>query len=164
MENLTSIGALGLVVALVIVVIAVQQFQQNAQYREIQERLREIRRADMLEKQSLAIRTERSGLLDSLTMLEANLQGRGVNVLTPDELTHVDTVRGRVKALNDTLIGNRQWMGAPFDLEWHEVLERLPIVRAAYLAAGFAEQAQTSETAPDSPPLTSFSGTSAPLT
>jgi len=50
-------------------------------------------------------------------------------------LIFVDTARKRIKTINDTLIGNRQWMGAPFDLEWHEFLDRIPIIRSAYLAA-----------------------------
>jgi len=65
-----------MVVLILIVIVAVQQFQQNAQYREIQDRLREIRHAEMLEQQALALRAERSAVLDPLNMLEASLQAK----------------------------------------------------------------------------------------
>ena len=164
MDSFFSVAAFGMVVALLVVIVAVQQYQQNSQYREIQDRLREIRHSEMMEQQSLALRTERSAVLDPINMLEASLQSAGRGSLTPEELTFVDNARRRVKSLNDTLVGNRQWMGAPFDLEWHEVLERLPIVKKAYLAASF------NEPTPDMPPegegvstLTSFSGSPTPI-
>jgi len=166
MDSLFSLGAIGMVVMILIVIIAVQQVQQNAQYREIQDRLREIRHAEMLEQQSLALRAERSSVLDPLTVLEASLQSKNIKSLSGDELTLVDNARRRVKTINDTLIGNRQWMGAPFDLEWHEFIERIPIIRQAYLAANFADPAPPNPVDPAAPPvtnLTSFSGPSAPI-
>jgi hypothetical protein len=58
-------------------------------------------------------------------------------------------------------------MGAPFDLEWHEFLDRIPVIRAAYLAASFNDAPPASEnptdTAIGTTNLTSFSGPSAPM-
>ena len=168
MDSFFSISSIFLVVAILIVIVAVQQYQQNAQYREIQDRLREIRQAEMLEQQSLALRTERSTVLDPISVLEASLQSKGSSSLTPEELTFVDNARKRVKMINDTLIGNRQWMGAPFDLEWHEFLDRIPIIRKAYLAANFSDSPPPGDpsntTGVPTPNLTSFSGPSAPMT
>ena len=167
MDSFFSIGAIFMVVLILIVIVAVQQFQQNAQYREIQDRIREIRHAEMLEQQSLALRAERSAVLDPLNMLEASLQGKGLNTLSSEELIFVDTARKRVKTINDTLIGNRQWMGAPFDLEWHEFLDRIPIIRSAYLAASFNDAPAVPENPTESvigtTNLTSFSGPSGPM-
>ncbi len=155
-----------MVVMILIVIIAVQQYQQNAQYREIQDRLREIRHAEMLEQQALALRSERSAILDPVNVLEASLQTKGLKTLSNDELIFVDNARKRVKMINETLIGNRQWMGPPFDLEWHEFLDRIPTVRAAYLAANFND-APPADNSADQPigttNLTSFSGPSAPM-
>ena len=164
MDSFFSVAAFGMVVALLVVIVAVQQYQQNSQYREIQDRLREIRHAEMLEQQALALRTERSAVIDPINVLEASLQSAGRGALTPEELTLVDNARRRVKSLNETLIGNRQWMGAPFDLEWHEVLDRLPIVKKAYLAASFSEPDPVPPTEPNGiSNLTSFSGPTAPM-
>ena len=167
MDSFFSIGAIFMVVLILIVIVAVQQFQQNAQYREIQDRLREIRHAEMLEQQSLALRAERSAVLDPLNVLEASLQGKSQKTLSADELIFVDNARKRVKTINDTLIGNRQWKGAPFDLEWHEFLDRIPTIRAAYLAANFNDAPMTPENPTDAgigtTNLTSFSGPSAPI-
>ena len=164
MDGLFSVVAVGMVVLMLVVIVAVQQFQQNAQYREIQDRLREIRQAEMLEQQSLALRTERSSVLDPINVLEATLQSKGQGSLSSEELTFVDNARRRVKAINDTLIGNRQWMGAPLDLDWHDVLDRLPIVKKAYLAASFADPVPVDPAATAAPTtLTSFSGPSEPM-
>jgi hypothetical protein len=167
-DSFFSIGSIFLVVTILIVIVAVQQFQQNAQYREIQDRLREIRHAEMLEQQSLALRSERSAVLDPINVLEASLQSKGLNSLTADELAFVDNAKRRVKVINDTLIGNRQWMGAPFDLEWHEFLDRIPIIRKAYLAANFSDapvlvDPSVAAGGITTPNLTSFSGPSAPM-
>jgi len=167
-DSFFSISAIFMVVLILIVIVAVQQYQQNAQYREIQDRLREIRHAEMLEQQSLALRAERSAVLDPINMLEASLQGKGINTLSNEELVFVDNARKRVKTINDTLIGNRQWMGAPFDLEWHEFLDRIPIIKKAYLVANFADATlagdlSNSDGVISTPNLTSFSGPSAPM-
>ncbi len=146
MDSFFSIGVLGTLVLLLVIIVAVQQVQQNAQYREIQDRLREIRHAEMLEQQSLALRSERSTFIDPLNVLEATLQNRNVKTLSDEELIFVDNARKRIKAINSTLVGNRQWMGAPFDLDWPEILERLPIIRSAYLAANFSERLESDDT------------------
>ena len=165
MDSLFSVAAFGMVVVMLVIIVAVQQVQQNSQYREIQDRLREIRHAEMMEQQALSLRTERSSIMDPLNVLEASLQTRSVSALSADELNLVDNARKRMKAVNETLIGNRQWMGAPFDLEWHEILERLPIIRKAYLAANFSDAPPPSDSgdATSSPNLTSFSGPSEPM-
>lgn len=140
MDSVFSVGAMALVVGLVIVIIVVQQYQQNAQYREIQDRLREIRQAEMLEQQARALRTERSGIIDPLTLLEAELVSRGNKQLTEEELIFVENARNRTKSINEQLVNMRHWMGPPFDLDWHEALERLPIIKEAFLAASFAAE------------------------
>ncbi|MBM3635899.1 MAG: hypothetical protein FJX04_02150 [Alphaproteobacteria bacterium] len=140
MDSVFSIGAIALIVGLVFIIIVVQQYQQNAQYREIQDRLREIRQAEMLEQEARALRAERSGTLDPLSLLEAELVSRGSQQLTEEELIFVENARNRTKAINQQLVNMRHWMGPPFDLDWHEALERLPIIKNAFLAASFAAE------------------------
>lgn len=140
MDGVFSIGAMVLVIGLVIIIVVVQQYQQNAQYREIQDRLREIRQAEMLEQQARTLRTERSGILDPLSLLEADLVARGSKQLSEDELVLVEAARARTKSINEQLVAMRHWMGPPFDLDWHEALERLPIIKEAFLAASFAAE------------------------
>lgn len=139
MDGMVSFGALAIVVAVLVIMVTFQQFQQNRQYREIQDRLREMRQAERLEQMAHNLRTERSSVLDPITILEATLQSSGRNLLTPEELAQVENARTRVKVINETLTGNRLWIGAPFDLDWLEFLDRIPIVRKAYLAANYSE-------------------------
>lgn len=138
MDSIFSIGAIILLTGLIVLVIVVQQFQQNRQYAEIQARLREIRDAELREQKANALRAERTAVMDPITMLEATVQSRSDKALTEEELYQVEAARARIKAITDELMHNQQWLGAPYDLEWHELLERIPIVRGAFLAANFA--------------------------
>jgi hypothetical protein len=138
MDSIFSIGAFILIIGLIVLVIIVQQFQQNRQYSEIQARLREIRDAEVREQKANALRAERTAVMDPISMLEAAVQSRGDKSLTDEELFQVDAARSRIKAITDELMHNQQWLGAPYDLEWHELLERIPQVRSAFLAANFA--------------------------
>ena len=138
MDSIFSIGAIILLTGLIVLVIVVQQFQQNRQYAEIQARLREIRDAELREQKANALRVERTAVMDPITMLEATVQSRSDKALTEEELYQVESARTRVKAITDELMHNQQWLGTPYDLEWHELLERIPLVRGAFLAANFA--------------------------
>ena len=138
MDSIFSIGAFVLIIGLIVLVIIVQQFQQNRQYAEIQARLREIRDAELREQKANALRAERTAVMDPITMLEATIQSRSDKSLTDEELYQVEAGRTRIKAITDELMHNQQWLGAPYDLEWHELLERIPLVRGAFLAANFS--------------------------
>jgi hypothetical protein len=138
MDSIFSIGAFVLIIGLIVLVIIVQQFQQNRQYAEIQARLREIRDAELCEQKANALRAERMAIMDPITMLEATIQSRSDKSLTEEELYQVEAGRTRIKAITDELMHNQQWLGAPYDLEWHEMLERIPLVRSAFLAANFS--------------------------
>jgi type VI protein secretion system component VasK len=134
MDSIFSIGAFILLIGLIVLVIIVQQFQQNRQYAEIQARLREIRDAELREQKANALRAERTAVMDPVTMLEATVQSRKDKSLTDEELYQVESARTRVKAITDELMHNQQWLGTPYDLEWHELLERIPLVRGAFCA------------------------------
>lgn len=138
MDEIFSIGAFILLIGLIVLVIIVQQFQQNRQYAEIQARLREIRDAELREQKANALRAERTALMDPITMLEATIQSRAEKTLFEEELNQIEITRTRIKGITDELIHNQQWLGAPYDLEWHELLERIPLVKSAFLAANFS--------------------------
>jgi len=137
MDNIFSVGAIILLTGLIVLVIIVQQFQQNRQYAEIQARLREIRDAELREQKANALRAERTAIMDPITMLEATVQSRTDRSLTDEELYQVEAARTRIKAITDELMHNQQWLGVPYDLEWHELIERIPTVRSAFLEANF---------------------------
>lgn len=138
MDSIFSLGAFVLLIGLIVLTIIIQQFQQNRQYAEIQARLKEIRDAELREQRANALRAERTAVIDPISMLEATLLARGTGALTDEELYQVDAARTRIKAITDELMHNQQWLGPPFDLEWHDYLERIPQVRNAFLAANFA--------------------------
>ena len=137
MDSIFSIGAFVLIIGLIVLVIIVQQFQQNRQYAEIQARLREIRDAELREQKANALRAERTALMDPVTMLEATIQSRTEKTLTEEELYQIEVARTRIKSITDELMHNQQWLGLPYDLEWHELIERIPLVKGAFLAANF---------------------------
>lgn len=138
MDSFFTLGAFVLLIGLIVLTIIVQQFQQNRQYAEIQARLKEIRDAELREQRANALRAERTAVIDPISMLEATLLARGTGALTDEELYQVDAARSRIKAITDELMHNQQWLGPPFDLEWHDYLERIPQVRNAFLAANFS--------------------------
>ena len=142
MDNIFSVGAFILLIGLIVLVIIVQQFHQNRQYAEIQARLREIRDAELREQKANALRAERTALMDPITMLEATVQSRADRSLTDEELYQIEVARTRIKAISDELMHNQQWLGVPYDLEWHELIERIPTVREAFLAANFSPPQQ----------------------
>jgi len=122
-----------------------QQYQQNIQFKEIQDRLREMRRIEALEQEAAALRREKAVLLEPLNTLEAQIFAQKLNELAPEELMAIDDIRGKVKERTDSLKKIGQWMGPPFDLEWPELFEHLPIIKQLYTAAEFVDRPVTPE-------------------
>ena len=140
MESMALFGGFLFLMFIIMLIVLFQQYQQNIQFKEIQDRLREMRRVEALEQEAAALRREKAALLEPLNTLEAQIFQQKINELAPEELMAIDDIRGKVKERTDSLKKMGQWMGAPFDLEWPELLEHLPIIRQLYTAAEFVER------------------------
>jgi hypothetical protein len=87
------------------------------------------------ERASSMLRAERSRCQHELQALETDLGANGRNALTVQELTLVDNHRASIKECVDALKKAGDWLGLPFDLEWVDILQRLPRLNALYLAS-----------------------------
>ena len=87
------------------------------------------------ERTSGMLRAERSRCQQELQALETDLGMTERNALTPQELTLVDNHRRSIKECVDALKNAGDWLGLPFDLEWVDVLQRLPRLQALYRAS-----------------------------
>lgn len=125
---------------IIMLIVLFQQYQQNIQFKEIQDRLRELRRIEALEQEAAALRREKATLLEPLNVLEAQIFQQKLNVLAPEELMAIDDIRAKIKERTDRLKKMGQWMGPPFDLEWSELIDHLPIIKQLYTAAEFVER------------------------
>ena len=128
-------------ILLVVVVGAAVFVQQNGTLREIQHKLDMVQEHERKRRDPEVLRRERVAILDPLMLLESQLHGRKPQELTEEEIELITTSRSRVLTLSDELKAANDWLGAPYDLEWFEYLERIPLVRTLYLNSGFAEGA-----------------------
>jgi hypothetical protein len=87
------------------------------------------------ERASSMLRAERSRCQQELQALETDLGATERATLTPQELTLVDNHRRSIKECVDALQKAGDWMGLPFDLEWVDVLQRLPRLQMLYRAS-----------------------------
>ena len=145
MESMALFGGFLILMFIIMLFVLFQQYQQNIQFKEIQDRLREMRRIEALEQEAAALRREKAVLLEPLNSLEAQIFEQKLNELAPEELMAIDDIRGKVKERNDSLKKMGQWMGPPFDLEWPELFEHLPIIKQLYTAAEFVDRPVTPE-------------------
>jgi hypothetical protein len=105
------------------------------------------------ERASSMLRAERSRCQQELQALETDLGATNRNTLSPQELTLVDNHRKSIKECVDALKNAGDWLGLPFDLDWMDVLQRLPRLNALYRASldnpptSTVEDAQWSSTA-----------------
>lgn len=148
MESMALFGGFLALMFIIMLIVLFQQYQQNVQFKEIQDRLREMRRIEALEQEAAALRREKAVLLEPLNTLEAQIFQQNLNVLAPEELMAIDDIRAKVKERTDRLKKMGQWMGPPFDLEWSELLDHLPIIKQLYTAAEFVERPTLGSTEP----------------
>jgi len=104
------------------------------------------------ERASSMLRAERSRCQQELQALETDLGANERAALTPQELTLVDNHRASIKECVDALKNAGAWLGLPFDLEWVDVLQRLPRLNALYRASlGNEAASATSSSEPSTP-------------
>lgn len=134
-----SFVAVAMVILGVCIAMVMAYAQNTRRLRDIERHLEKID-----ETRPEILRQERAQWLDPLITLEASLNQTKNPQLDEASLQQIDAARVAVKDISARLVEAREWMGAPYDLEWAEYLERLPTLKRLYMAAGF-------ETDPASP-------------
>ena len=127
-------------VLLVVVVGAAVFLQQSATLRDIQNKLDLAQEHARQRKDPEVLRRERLALLDPLMLLESQIYSRKPQVLSDEEIELISSTRARMIKLCDDLKAADAWLGAPYDLEWFEYLERIPVLKTLYLNSGFSEE------------------------
>ena len=138
-------------VLLIMIAVATLHAHQSRQLREIQERLEAMGAENKRKEENL--RFQRTEVMDPISQLESQLINQERKFLTEQEIVSILKAREQMKLISDELKKLEAWRGAPYDLEWAEYLERVPVLKALYLRAVQdqlpAEQMET--TAPTDP-------------
>ena len=64
MESMALFGGFLFLMFIIMLIVLFQQYQQNIQFKEIQDRLREMRRVEALEQEAAALRREKATILE----------------------------------------------------------------------------------------------------
>jgi len=81
------------------------------------------------------VRRERLAAYDKLVMLEASLSTEPREELSAEDIAVFEEGRRAFKACNAELQRMQEWMGLPYDLDWPDVMQRLPRVIDLYRKA-----------------------------
>lgn len=127
-----SFASIILIILAVCVVVVYAYAQQARRLQVIQDQLAKIE-----DNKPELIRQERAQWLDPLIMMEVQLNQSKEPVLDEMMLQQIEEARSAIKSLNERLVGAKEWMGAPFDLEWVEYLDRMPTLKRLYVDTVF---------------------------
>ena len=126
-------------VLLLVIVGATVFIQQSGSLRDIQTQLDQVKEQAKKRKDPEVLRRERVAALDPLMLLESQLYARKPQLLTEEEIELIAASRAHVMDLTEQLKAANEWLGAPYDLEWFEYMERLPLIKTHDLNAGLAQ-------------------------
>jgi len=124
---------------LVVILGAAVFVQQSGSLRELRDKLQSVQDEARNRKNPDTLRRERVAVLDPLLLLETQLSDRAPLLLTEEELGLIAVSRERIMTISQQLKALNDWIGAPYDLEWVEYLERLPRLKALYLSADIGQ-------------------------
>ena len=122
-------------VLLVVVVGAAVFVQQSSNMRDILHKLDLVQARSQKLKDPEVLRRERVAILDPLMLVESQLYAMKPQQLLEEEIELISTSRARVIEISDEIKKANDWIGAPYDLEWFEYIERMPLIKTLYLAA-----------------------------
>lgn len=129
-----SFVAIALIILAVCVAMIFAHTQQARRLQIIQEQLSKIE-----DSKPELLRQERAQWLDPLVLLEVQLNQSKEQILDEAMLQQIEAARVAVKDLNERLVKAHEWMGAPFDLEWAEYLDRMPTLKKLYVTTVFEQ-------------------------
>lgn len=130
-----SFVAIALIILAVCVAMIIAYSQQSRRLQAIQAQLAKIE-----DSKPEILRQERAQWLDPLVLMEVQLNQSADPVLDEEMLQQIEAARTAIKSLNERLAATKEWMGAPFDLEWAEYLDRMPTLKKLYLDTVFENE------------------------
>ena len=125
----------------VLICVVLFYFFTQQSLNDISARLNKLQKPEKVSRTPDAIRRERAYSHDQIVMLEAQLINEAREDLTEAEMQEVDKARKKIKSCADELKAVGDWSGLPFDLEWNDILDRLPVLNGLYRKA-IAAQAE----------------------
>jgi hypothetical protein len=124
---------------LVVIIGAAIFVQQSGSLRDLRDKLESVQDEALKRNNPDTLRRERVAVLDPLLLLESQLNQRKPLLLTEEELGLIADSRERIMTISQELKALNDWIGAPYDLEWVEYLERLPRLKSLYLSADIGQ-------------------------
>ena len=124
---------------LVVIVGAAIFVQQSGNLRDLRDKLQSVQDEAKKRRNPDTLRRERVAMLDQLLLLETQLNDRDPSILDAQELDLITASRERIMSISQELKAVQDWIGAPYDLEWVEYLERLPRLKSLYLSADLGQ-------------------------
>jgi len=106
-------------------------FQTQQSLKDIADRVGQLQ-PQMVLRSPNVIRQERAVCQDRLVLLEVDLTQNQRENLTEEEIQQVELTRDAIKRCTDELKQTGDWMGIPFDFEWTEMFNRMPILKSLY--------------------------------
>jgi hypothetical protein len=125
----------------VLICVVLFYFFTQQSLNDISKRLNKMQKPERISRTPDAIRRERAYSHDQVVILEAQLITEGREDLTETEMQEIDKARKKIKSCADELRAVGDWIGLPFDLEWNDILDRLPVLNRLYRKA-IAEQVE----------------------
>ena len=126
-----SIVAIAILVIILIIIIAALHAQQSNQLREIQYKLEQIQEHETKALRSPdALRHKRTDFIESLMIIESELQSGRRTQVSDEEFQNFELTRPEIMDINEQLKTLDAWLGPPFDLDWVEILARLPTLQS----------------------------------
>ena len=99
-------------------------------------------------RSSALLRNERARCYQQLLALESAIQGGQRDRLSSEEMAMVELNREEIQNCVNALKKSGNWMGIPFDLDWQEMWDKLPQLRALYRAQAMGQDASVQVSAP----------------
>ena len=130
--DIFALVAVIFIVLLGAMAVAAIMMQQNGQLRQIQDKLSKLSKGNEAPLNPEGLRIERAGIVDPLVLLEVSLGQSDSVELTEEQLQQIDVARSNIKKISEQLKSAEEWMGPPYDLEWVELLDRMPRLKIAY--------------------------------
>jgi hypothetical protein len=135
----------------VLICVVLFYFFTQKSLNDISTRLNKIEVPERVLRTPDTIRRERAYSHDQIVILEAQLINEGREDLTEAEMQEIDRARKKIKSCADELRALGDWIGLPFDLEWNDILDRLPVLNRLYRKA-IAAQTEALNPPPVAPP------------
>jgi len=130
--DIFALVAVIFIVLLGAMAVGIMMMQQNGHLRQIQDKLSKLSQANEAPLNPDVLRIERAGIVDPLVLLEVSLGQPDSVQLTDEKLQQIEFARSNIKKITDQLKSAEEWMGPPYDLEWVELLDRMPRLKIAY--------------------------------